>query len=278
MPSPKTSIRAFLLSVVTVAMLAAQVPVGTGPDRPPAPTQAPAAAPAGAPSSQAPYLNPDLLEQRADVQMARKNYREASHLYLQAIAKEPKNAVLYNKAGISFHQQFQLGTAKKYYERSIKLNKKYAEAINNLGTVLYSQKKHRQAIGQYKKALELTPNSASIYSNLGTAYFARKKWEEAVTAYARALELDPEVFERKSTYGILLQERSVEDRARFHYFLAKTYAAVGRFDKAIDYLKKALEEGFRETAKINEDPAFAELVKTEAFVQLMANPPVPIAR
>ena len=33
----------------------------------------------------------------------------------------------------------QLDTARKYYEKAIKLNPKYSEAINNLGTVYYAQ-------------------------------------------------------------------------------------------------------------------------------------------
>ncbi len=225
------------------------------------------------PSPASPMSERDLLEKRGDVQMARKNYREAVDLYLKALQLDPKSAVLFNKVGIAHHQQFQFVEAKKFYERAIKLNKKYAEAVNNLGTIYYGQKKYKSAIKQYQKALELTPNSASIYSNMGTAFFARKKYEEAFTAYIKALELDPEVFEHRSTYGVLLQERSVEDRARFHYFMAKTYASAGMFDRALSYLRKALEEGFKEREKITEDPAFAELVKTEAFVQLMANPP-----
>lgn len=219
----------------------------------------------------------EALEKRADVQMARKDYREAATLYGKAIALQPKNAVLYNKLGIAHQQLARLDQAQKYYQRAIKLNRKYSEAINNLGTIHYARKKYKSAVNQYRKALELAPDSASVYSNLGTAYFAQKKYDEAFAAYRKALELDPEVFEHKSTYGILLQERSVEDRARFHYFLAKTYAAAGVLDRALEYLKKALEEGFKEKDKIAEDPSFAELIKTEAYVQLMANPPVPIS-
>lgn len=215
----------------------------------------------------------EMLEKRGDVQMARKNYREAIAIYAQALRLDPKSAVLHNKIGIGYHQQFLFNDARRFYERAIKLNKKYAEAINNLGTIYYGQKKHKSAIKQYQKALALSPNSASIYSNMGTAFFARKKYEEAFAAYMKALQLDAEVFEHRSTYGVLLQERSVEDRARFHYFMAKTYAAAGMFERALDYLRKALEEGFKEREKIAEDPAFAELIKTEAYTQLMSNPP-----
>ncbi len=97
-----------------------------------------------------------------------------------------------------------------------------------------------------KKTLKLSPDSASIYSNLGTAFFARKKYQDAAEAYQHALLLDPDVFERKSSYGVLLQERNVEERAKFHYYLAKAYAKAGATDRAILYIRKSLEEGFRD--------------------------------
>ena len=97
------------------------------------------------------------------------------------------------------------------------VNPKYAEAINNLGTIYYAKRSFRRAVSQYNKALKLTPNSASIYSNLGTAQFARRKYKEASEAYQKALSLDPEVFEHRAAYGTLLQERTVAEKAKFHY-------------------------------------------------------------
>jgi len=235
--------------------------------------QQPSSAEQASAKSQEPQSERETLEKRGDVFMARKDYREAASTYQKVIKLDPRNAVLHNKLGISYQQQTRLDDARKCYERAIKLNGRYSEAINNLGTIHYGRKKYGTAISQYQKALAIAPDSASIHSNLGMAWFARKKYEEAFAAFRKAMEIDPEVFEHKSSYGVLLQERSVEDRARFHYFLAKTYAAAGNLEQAIEYLKKALEEGFKEKDKIAEDPSFVELIKTEAFAQLMANPP-----
>jgi tetratricopeptide (TPR) repeat protein len=209
-------------------------------------------------------------EMRGDIYMARKMYREA----LETYQKGPSDsAVLANKTGIAYHQMLQLDQARKQYERAIKLSPKYAEAINNLGTVFYAKKNYRRAISQYKKALNKTPNSASIHSNLGTAYFARKKYDQAFEAYQTALAIDPEVFEHRSTHGVLLQERSVEERAKFHYYLAKTYAKAGSVERALLYVRKALEEGFKERQKFTQDPEFAPLRELPEFKQLMAMEP-----
>jgi tetratricopeptide (TPR) repeat protein len=206
-------------------------------------------------------------EMRGDILMARKMYREAAEVYTEAGAKN--NAVLSNKLGIAYHQMMQFDNAKKQYQRAIKLNPKYAEAINNLGTIFYAQKKHRSAVSQYKKALRFAPESASIHSNLGTAEFARKRYQAAFDSYQRALQLDPEVFERRGSTGVLLQERSVDERAKFHYFLAKTYAKAGNTERALFYMRKAIEEGFKERNKFAEDPEFASMRELPEYQDLL---------
>jgi len=209
-------------------------------------------------------------EKRGDILMARKMYREAVETYKEV---QPDSALMENKIGIAYHQMLKLDIAKRYYERAIKIDAKYAEAINNLGTVYYSRKSYLRSIRFYRRALKLSPNSASVYSNLGTAYFARKNYKKASESYQQALSLDPEVFEHRSTWGVLLQERSVEERAKFHYYLAKTYAQAGMYDRALLYIRKALEEGFTERKKLMEDPEFVSLRKLPEFQELLAMEP-----
>src|SRR6266849_6481138 len=198
------------LSLLFILGLQAQPQDAASGFRPSAPPDVPKTAQPAKP------LSPEM---RGDIFMARKMYREAAEMYKQ----EPESPVIANKIGISYHQMQDLNMARKYYDRAIKLDPNYSEAVNNLGTVYYAQKSYRRAIAQYKKALHIKPDSASMISNLGTAYFARKNYDLAQEMYQKALELDPEVFERRSTQGTLLQERSVEERAKMHYTLAKAY-------------------------------------------------------
>jgi tetratricopeptide (TPR) repeat protein len=224
----------------------------------------------GQPAAQpkpAPVITPEM---RGDILMARKMYREAAEAYKEG----PKDsAVLLNKTGIAYHQMLELGPAEKYYRLAVKVNREYSEAINNLGTVYYARKGYRRAIGEYKKALRINPKAASVWSNLGRGYFARKDYKLAEVSWQKAMEIDPDVFENHSTQGVLLQERSVEERAKFHYFLAQGYAKKGENDRALLYIRKALEEGFKDRKKLQEDPAFAALQNLDEFKQLLALEP-----
>ena len=227
-------------------------------------TQAKASLPAPRPN-----ISPEL---RGDIFMARKMYREAIDKYREA----PDSATIANKIGIAFHQLLQLDLAKKNYERAVKLDSKYPEALNNLGTIYYAQKSHRRAIGYYKKALRIGTPSASIYANLGAAYFARKKYKDATECYEQAVKLDPEVFEHRSGFGTLMQERTVEERAMFHLYLAKMYAKSGANERALIYLRKALEEGVKDRKKIPDMPEFSVLKTNADFQQLLAENPKPL--
>ena len=215
-------------------------------------------------------ITPEL---RGDIYMARKMYREAIDMYREGPADSP---VLTNKIGIAFHQLLELDLAKKYYERAIKLDPKYSEAINNLGTIYYSKKNYRHAIGLYKRALRYSEPSASIDSNLGAAYFGRKDYKSAMKWYEAALKIDPEILEHHGTFGTLMLERTIEERAMFHLYMAKMYAKSGENDRALIYLRKALEEGIKDRDKIPAMPEFAVLKSQPAFKQLMLENPRPL--
>ncbi|HXK00827.1 MAG TPA: tetratricopeptide repeat protein [Verrucomicrobiae bacterium] len=213
---------------------------------------------------------PLSAETRGDIFMARKMYREAIEAFGEG---SPKDAILRNKTGIAYHQLQELDKALKCYQQAVKLNPQYHEAVNNIGTIYYTKKNYRRAISQYRRALKIAPEQASIHSNLGMAYFARNQMEPAVEEFRTALKLDPEVFEHHSSYGVLLQERSVADRAKYHYWMATLYAQGGRTDLALQYLRKAIEEGYKERKKLAEDPAFASMREMPEFKQLLTLEP-----
>src|SRR5450432_91120 len=176
-----------------------------------------------------PQLTP---EDMADLLMARKEYPEAAEAYKHLADLFPGNAVYWNKLGIAFHQQSALTPALKCYERALKANPKYADAENNIGTIWYQRKKYSRSIRAYQKAIKISDDMPVLYSNLGYAYFANKKYEESIAAFRTALTKDPEFFDHNSSRnGSILQDRSVSDRGRFYFMLAKSYAQSGNLER-----------------------------------------------
>ncbi len=210
-------------------------------------------------------------EELGDLYMARKQYREASEEYKRLAEENPKNAVYLNKLGIALHQQSALGLALKYYQRAVKVDPQYADAENNIGTIWYQRKRYGKAIRAYQKAIKLRDDMPVLYSNLGYAYFSDGKYEEAITAFRVALSQDPQFFERgASRTGSILQDRSVSDRGRFYFLLAKSFAQSGNLERCVLYLRKAKEEGYTSMNDVKKDPAFAAVLKDPVVVEMLA--------
>jgi tetratricopeptide (TPR) repeat protein len=216
------------------------------------------------------------LEQSGDRLRGEKAYLDALDYYRAALLKQPNSAEVYNKAGIAELQIQRYKEARKDFEKAIKNDKTLANAYNNLGAVLYEQKKYGPALKQYRKALKLDPDVATYYCNMGAANFAKKDFEEASVNYAKALELDPEVLERHSRTGVSAQLPSPEDRARYAFVMAKLYAKTGALDRSLEYLRRAMEEGYKDIGSVYKDEEFAGLRKDPRFADLMGSKPVVI--
>ncbi len=66
---------------------------------------------------------------------------------------------------------------------------------------------------------------------------------------------------------------SPEDRAHFDYVMAKLFAQAGNSDRSLQYLRKALEEGYKGIDAVYKDAEFAGLRKDPRFTELMAARP-----
>jgi tetratricopeptide (TPR) repeat protein len=220
----------------------------------------------------APNASVDELDTRGDELRGQKAFLDALDYYRAAIAKK-RSPALYNKAGITELELRRDQESTKDFERAIKLDHQFADAWNNLGVAWYLQEKYGRAIKDYEKAIKLKPDVASFYNNLGAACYGKKEWEEATAAYGHALQLDPDIFERTSRTGVTAQLPSPEERARFEYLIAKLYARQGDVDHSLQYLRRAMEEGYAGINDVYKDSDFEGLRKDTRFAQLMASKP-----
>jgi tetratricopeptide (TPR) repeat protein len=218
----------------------------------------------------APGASAEQLENTGDQLRVDKNFLDAVDYYEAAIKQSPNNAVLFNKIGICQLMLQRYKEARKSFERAIKADHKHADAYNNLGVIYYQAKNYSKAIKQYDKAILLRDDAGSYYSNRGAAYFGKKEFNKAVLDYSKAMQIDPDIFERVSRSGVMAQLPSPEDRARYDYVLAKLYAKQGEAERSLHYLKKAMEEGYKDIKDVYKDNEFTELRKDPRFGELMA--------
>lgn len=271
----RTRLLAFLFSILTFACIS--VFAQTAPPLASSDPQQTQEVQPVTPMPQVPLTStdPQLLEKRADALREQKDYLQALDYYNAAL-KLKAGPVVQNKIGMTYIAMLRLDRAEDALKRAIRMDKSYSEAYNNLGVIYHLKKKYGNAIKNYKKAIALNEASASFHSNLGTTYLEKKDFENGTKEYRRAFELDPEVFERSSRSGISARMSSPEDRARFSYVLAKLFASNGNNEKALYYLRKAMEDGYPEIQNVYKDTEFASLRKDERFTELMSARPTAI--
>jgi len=213
-----------------------------------------------------------VLEEQGDQLRAQKRYLDSIDYYNTALRKQP-SAMLWNKEGMSYLLLQRPDQAAKCFDHAIKIDKHAAESYNNRGYVEQMKKKYDKAINYYKKAIELRPTDAVFYYNMGSSYFGKHDYADAGKQYAIAFSIDPDIFTRITRTGIMAQATSPEDRAAFSFMVAKMYAKVGDFDRSLEYLRKAMENGYKHINDVYTDHEFATLRTDKRFEELMAQRP-----
>jgi tetratricopeptide (TPR) repeat protein len=215
------------------------------------------------------------LEERADIYMARKSYLSAIDYYNQALRQEGSNAGLWNKLGIAYQLEMNFGAARKAYKEAARRKTDFAEPWNNLGTTYFMENKFKKSVKYYRQALKRSPASASFHMNLGASYSRMKKFPRAFEEYQEALRLDPNVLKEHSATATVVQARGAD--VEFYYYLAKAFAQRAQPEEAVRYLRRALEDGFKDFKRLDGDPDFQKLSHYPAYVELRKNLPVAIS-
>jgi len=202
---------------------------------------------------------------RASALVARGRYGDAAEEYRQALAVQPNDASVHNKLGICYQQLQNDAMARREYDRALEINPAYAEAWNNVGTLEQARKRFKQAVRAYKKAIDLKPALATLWKNLGYAYLALGQVTEAFEAWQEAFRLDPTIVESQGP-GI---PNAGVDLGTQSFYLAKLLAANGQKDRALEFLRRAREAGFRDFDRVKSDPDFRAVVADPGFKELL---------
>jgi Flp pilus assembly protein TadD len=204
--------------------------------------------------------------QQGDLLMAHQRYQAA----IEAYKKAPRDSAEgWNKMGVAYQLMFNTEEAVRCYQKAAKLDPKNASALNNLGSSYVALKQYSMAEKSYRKALKLQPTVALFHKNLGTVLLADHKYKKGWESYQQALAIDPMIFEQSTGYKIQ-NPSSAQDRGAMNYYMAKGCLRGGNKDRAIEFLRMAINEGFTTPKKLIVDNEFAELRNFPAFQEMLA--------
>ena len=196
-------------------------------------------------------------------------------LFTHAIHVTRNNSIAHCELANALYKHGKYIESVKHFKRAIQLNPKFGVAHDNLGVALARMGNLEKAIDQYNQALHIDPENFHAYNNLGNALAQKGDVEEAVHYYQNALHYNPNMeqalFHLATIYACnrKVEVRNGREAVRLakrlckitHYeqplaldTLAAAYAEVGHYDKAIIYIRKALDltlkNGFGESVSV----------------------------
>lgn len=198
-----------------------------------------------------------------------------------------EEAVERNKVGAKLFEQGKLDAAIIEFQKAIRLDTKYFPARLNLAYAYEKMNRLEEAINAYREAIDAQPQNFFAHNNLGVLYDKQGLYDSAIAEFETALQIEPDnsmahknleiARNNKSTAEkrkgeVLRAEKEAQARpndSQASYNVARLYAQYGNKDAALEWLTKAIRQGYKDLAYLRVDPAFRGLHEERAFEQLL---------
>jgi len=145
---------------------------------------------------------------------SRANWEKGIALAQKAIDLDPSKPNGYRAYGRLLHLHGKYDEAIEYLSRAVTLDANYGEAYRTLAWANEGKGALQESLAWTRKALSVDPLSEETILLQGMLYYDLNSMPQAINACTRCLELRPD-------YG------------RAHYYLARSFQKVGRFDEAL---------------------------------------------
>jgi Tfp pilus assembly protein PilF len=192
-----------------------------------------------------------------------------------------------NSTGAKLLQEGKAEAAIAEFQKARDLDPQYLPARLNLAYAYERAGIIDEAISEYQTAIELQPENFFAHNNLGVLYDKRGRYDQAIAAFHRALQSEPgnsmalRNLETAKKNKAIVEERDAQiqqakreaetkqNDPRAAYKVARLYAAYGKKDQALEWLSKALKQGYRDLEDVRTDAAFKEMREDRDFELLL---------
>jgi Flp pilus assembly protein TadD len=187
--------------------------------------------------------------------------------------------------GVRYYQAGDWQNAERVFQAVASKKPQMAEARYYLGLIAELRQLYVEALSHYSMAVSLRPNYSEAFLGMGNAYFGLQNFYEAAEQYRRCLQLDPNQVSAYSNLGAvyaiqkdittaehyLMQGYRIKpDDATLCYNLACLFSLQHQTEKALEFLERAFQNGYRDVEHMNQDsdldfirdhPRFKDLVR-----------------
>jgi len=188
-----------------------------------------------------------------------------------------EEALEYNSVGATLLEHGKTDAAVAEFQKALRLDPTYLPARLNLAYAYERAGKMEDAIAAYQEAIAAEPGNFFAHNNLGVLFDKKSQYDAAIAEFQSALHSEPgnamalKNLQTAKKNKAAMQEREAQlQRAekeaqakptdpQASYNVARLYAFYGRKELALQWLGRALKQGYKDLAYVRTDPAFTNI-------------------
>jgi tetratricopeptide (TPR) repeat protein len=192
-----------------------------------------------------------------------------------------------NNAGAKLIEQGKLDAAIAAFQKAIGLDPTYLPARLNLAYAYEKANRLDEAINAYRQAIDAQPQSFFAHNNLGVLYDKKGLYDAAIAEFETALQIETDNTMARKNLDIARKNKSTTEKRESQvlraekeaqakpkdpyasYNVARLHAYYGNKDAALQWLARAIKQGYKDLAYLKVDPAFSGLREDRNFEQLL---------
>ena len=223
---------------------------------------------------------PEAYLAAAELHMTLHDWPAAGREFRRAIDVAPSHSIARQGYAmwLSYQERFEEAIKEARFGES--LDPLSVQARNTVAEVLRHARRCDEAIPQAQRALELNPHFGRAHSILGHCYFAQGRLDAAIEEYRRSSGSTGNLGFAYALAGRTIEARRILEAAEERYAstrsgagdIAQVYIGLGEFDRAFEWLSRAVDDGGVRTLKVavvrdplRSDPRFKELLHKSGF-------------
>jgi protein O-mannosyl-transferase len=198
-------------------------------------------------------------------------------LVVYTTAQANDQAAEQNEAAVQLFRQGKITDAIAQWKATIAKDPNHLAARLNLAHAYETLKQPDDAMREYHEIIATGAKEFFAHNNVGVLYDKRGRYDEAITEFEKALQIRPgnsmalnNLAVAKKNKAIMQNREAQIQRAESiaqaksedplaSYNAARLHAAYGNKDLALQWLRRALKQGYKQPASIRTDPAFSFL-------------------
>jgi len=205
--------------------------------------------------------------------------------YNEALRLEPNMAEAHMNLGVMLFYAGDYNKALFHLKRAAEINPEDDNAREKIKTVLEEKEKFQKEEKSILEKIAGKPGVYKLYVDLGDLYVKYKRFDMAEEHYKRAVMINPDnhenimklakIYAMKGNFSKALSEaeRAIRLKPGYtygYYFIASVYSLLDDKERSLEWLKKAVANGFNNWDFMRSDKNFYNIRNTSYYMDLVA--------